>query len=951
MGAYKSATAPESLQRVKVYRLNDEGKWDDQGTGHVTVDYVEETEDVGLVVLDEEDSDPLLIHRICSEDIYRKQEDTIISWRDPEIATELALSFQESAGCTFIWDQIITAQRNLESKAPNDKTSYDRSGLKELPAIELSTLPSLLKIVTESERADQMRLTELLLNDQEIFKKLMDLFRICEDLDNKDALHIIYKIVKGTISLNNSQILEKLFGDDLLMDIIGCLEYDPEVKSAQHHREFLKNHVVFKEAIPIKNPVVLSKIHQTYRIRYLKDVVLPKVLDEATVSNLNSIIQSNNVIVVSFLKDDSSFIKELFARLISSTTSAESKRNLVFFLHEFCNLSKSLQGVQKNRLFRDLTNEGIFDAVTTALRSEEKRLVLAGTDILLIFQNHDPNLLRNYVIQQEGNLLLGLLVEGLVADFGGDMNCQFLEIICCLLDTYTLPATQRDTIVDIFYEKHLSLLVGVIISSCPFGATPEILSGICDLLCYCVLQHPYRIKCNFLANNLVEGVLFLTQRRERYLVVSAVRFVRTILSRPDEHLIYHFIDNNILKPVVEAFVANGDRYNLLNSAVLDLFEYIRKENLQLLLRYIVESFWNQLVRFESLACIHSFKIKYDQISEDIDRRTNSNIKDSQNSPDEGTLDKDEEKNFSGNSDGEDARSASHSNKKLAQMSPVNDGVAGHPSTSSKSAILVDYDDDDDDEDYQPPRKKHSKAFKGDGCVVKTPNSKRKMLTTDKESELTKKQDCEDIVASPLCSAVSQAELLNEETLDRAKAVSYSGEANERSTDGRRCEEGSGSDESYFDNEKSVGCGNSDREPIKENSTRSDELDNYKSLRNENPDDKEPACQESYFSKQMYVRSDEEQHGEDPSILISEQSCEEETGKKDLLNTGRYLVDKSSDIKNTQGAKPNDQKDCLVDRNLVEENQKSEPYDDKKSDDEDCPVKSEKPSPELSRNGS
>lgn len=29
------------FQRVKVYRMNDDGKWDDQGTGHVTVDYVE----------------------------------------------------------------------------------------------------------------------------------------------------------------------------------------------------------------------------------------------------------------------------------------------------------------------------------------------------------------------------------------------------------------------------------------------------------------------------------------------------------------------------------------------------------------------------------------------------------------------------------------------------------------------------------------------------------------------------------------------------------------------------------------------------------------------------------------------------------------------------------------------------------------------------------------------
>lgn len=44
----------------------------------------------------------------------------------------------------------------------------------------------------------------------------------------------------------------------------------------------------------------------------------------------------------------------------------------------------------------------------------------------------------------------------------------------------------------------------------------------------------------------------------------------------DEHLMNHIVKNNILKPIVDAFVANGNRYNLLNSAVLELFEYIRK---------------------------------------------------------------------------------------------------------------------------------------------------------------------------------------------------------------------------------------------------------------------------------------------------------------------------------------------------------------------------------------
>lgn len=107
---------------------------------------------------------------------------------------------------------------------------------------------------------------------------------------------------------------------------------------------------------------------------------------------------------------------------------------------------------------------------------------------------------------------------------------------------------------------------------CQSGTKPEILANICELLCFCVLHHPYRIKyffialqlskitfanyqenfifynikkkenfghvslcavnrCNFLLNNVIEKILLLTQRRERYLVVGAVRFVRTILAR------------------------------------------------------------------------------------------------------------------------------------------------------------------------------------------------------------------------------------------------------------------------------------------------------------------------------------------------------------------------------------------------------------------------------------
>ncbi|OWM71132.1 hypothetical protein CDL15_Pgr011259 [Punica granatum] len=765
----KSSANSNSMQRVKVYCLSDDGKWDDQGTGHVSVDYLERSEDLGLFVFDAEDNETLLMHRIRAEDIYRRQEDSIIAWKDPDYATELALSFQEPAGCSFIWEHISNVQRNLQFSAINNDTFQSvNSELRELPAVDLASLPLLHKMVVESGIADQMRLTELLLHDLDFFQRLMELFRICEDLDNLEVL------------LNSPQIFEKIFGDELIMDIIGSLEYDPEV-SQVHHRNFLKEHVVFKEAIPIKDPIVLSKIHQTYRVGYLKDVILARALDDATIANLNSIIHSNNAVVVSLLKDDNTFIQELFARLRSPTTSSESKKNLVYFLHDFCNLSKSLQMVQQLRLFRDLINEGIFDILKDALQSQDNRLVLTGTDILILFLNQDPNLLRSYVVRPEGVPLLGLLVKGMITDFGEDMHCQFLEILRSLLDSHPLAGGQRDiSIIEIFYERHLGQLIDVIVASCPSGSIPpslgksagsprvknpkstkpEILSNICELLCFCVMHHPYRTKCNLLLNNFLDKVLLLLHRRERYLRVAAVRFIRT-----DEHLINHIIRNDLLKPIVDAFVSNGDRYNLLNSAILDLFEYIRKENLKLLLKYIVDSFFQDLVKFERFPTIQALKVKFEQSQDSSGPKSTGNVSDPRKRIDERALEKEEEDYFNEDSDEEDTASASMSHPQKTPPQPVaSNGVSpSSQSLSPRSGGLVDYDDDEDDEDYRPPPRKQPDAMDEDDGAMESLRLKRKPLK-EKTPELGKKQrlnkstKSKDSVFAALCSTLSQAVL-------------------------------------------------------------------------------------------------------------------------------------------------------------------------------------------------
>lgn len=40
---------------------------------------------------------------------------------------------------------------------------------------------------------------------------------------------------------------------------------------------------------------------------------------------------------------------------------------------------------------------------------------------------------------------------------------------------------------------------------------------------------------------------------------------------------------------------------------------VMQENLKILLRYLVGSFWDQLVKFENFSSVHSLKVKYEQV--------------------------------------------------------------------------------------------------------------------------------------------------------------------------------------------------------------------------------------------------------------------------------------------------------------------------------------------------
>ena len=57
--------------------------------------------------------------------------------------------------------------------------------------------------------------------------------------------------------------------------------------------------------------------------------------------------------------------------------------------------------------------------------------------------------------------------------------------------------------------------------------------------------------------------------------IGALRFMRKIVALKDEFYNRYIIKGNLFAPVIDALVKNNGRYNMMDSAICEMFEHIR----------------------------------------------------------------------------------------------------------------------------------------------------------------------------------------------------------------------------------------------------------------------------------------------------------------------------------------------------------------------------------------
>ncbi|CAF1669254.1 unnamed protein product [Adineta ricciae] len=245
---------------------------------------------------------------------------------------------------------------------------------------------------------------------------------------------------------------------------------------------------------------------------------------------------------------------------------------------------------------------------------------------------------------------------------------------------------------------------------------------ILDFVTFCIEHHTYHMR-NFLnKKDLLRRVLVLLKSKHQFLQLSALRFLRKIIGLKDEQYSLNIARNNLFAPIVDAFKANKRRYNLLNSALIELFEFIRHEDIRTLINYFVENFYSE---FESITYVKTFrdlKVRYDAhrdkreriLSESSPTSSTSRFHDNLNTThllsiqrlrkDERDLDVDEENWFNDDADENKISSFNHG----TAFGDTSDDEDSQPETTSAISTSEPpkthhstTDNDDEDEDDLP----------------------------------------------------------------------------------------------------------------------------------------------------------------------------------------------------------------------------------------------------------
>lgn len=468
--------------------------------------------------------------------------------------------------------------------------------------VEFSTIPDIDEVLSRAVTASPefRRVVCVRLMQRSYVSRLLDLFRIAEDLEARETLFRLFSIFKSLILLNNSAILRDLLCEEHILHVAGVFEHDPEYPEARPgYRQFLLNRSRFRQILDFNDDKLVELIHQTFRLQYLKDVVLPRILDEETFGSLLFMVRCNFAEILEILESDEDFVKKLLP--LFKSDSPEECESVLKFMKEFLTIAKSAANGRNLSIYRGTSFSEFLGFTQRTLSSQGLPCQSLAVDVLIAVSQHDPNTVRAFMMDSkdlpmEEQLLVTIIDRINCTETEYGLRWQLVAILRTLLDS-SCPmglAIPNDEFLNFFYPNYALKLLEPLtqlerhrigsgggadkdVSFCPGQA--DVYFNCCELLCSFIIQHKYRIKYLLFRSFIVHNVLVLLRSTAKFLKLSAIRVIRTMIGTGDDFYFRFFMKQTLLKPLIDEAISLGAADNALTSALTEFFYFIRDVSL------------------------------------------------------------------------------------------------------------------------------------------------------------------------------------------------------------------------------------------------------------------------------------------------------------------------------------------------------------------------------------
>ena len=632
--------------RVKLYRLNENGQWDDNGIGFVFCASKIEKDDIKinkLIMTNEITYEEMFSIDINKDTVdFHNQRGTIMTWKTSEdkIDDDTAISFQEKEGVTEIMKNILIC----EGKNPNDERLlmeiqseiYLEASIQNLPNLvrELNIdmgEEKLIDFITYLKNNDCKFIIELgeLLNEEE--KKIENLrtttssnksndnINIINENETKsndynqkqiykdfpmENIHYIFTIFKNLVLIGDKELLELLIDDNLYLITFGALEYDFEAMKSVPHRKYFKDIVKFKNPLNIDDQSILKKINQNLRLTYLRDTALSRLIDDNSVKTINLMIQLNNNDLIQFFLNDNKYFENLFSQM--KNENLNSKKESCLFLLELIECSKDVP--QSRVIFiENIFDQGILSIISKifddnkkdnsnnkAIEDIKEFIKITSIEIFINILSTIPNPILEYLKKEDNHKLLKQITNIMIYSDNFGIKYEISQIYKTLIETeFKGQAMDR---MELFNEpfqtllKYLNKPIDLTIShdkKMVISLTKQIIIEI--LISWFTLMN-FNKQYWLDENKLNEIIPNLLEENDKVINLYTIKLLKCIIDFTDPFICNRIITEKLCNNLSKLFIKNIKKNNIIISCMMEFFESLSQNK---------EMIFNNIMTYQS----------------------------------------------------------------------------------------------------------------------------------------------------------------------------------------------------------------------------------------------------------------------------------------------------------------------------------------------------------------